>query len=88
MGGITALACAALAISAVCILISCFKSGHVVRSVVMSVLSGVGALCAVNLLGMVSNVTIAFTPLSVGISCAGGVPGVIFLLVFDVLCKI
>lgn len=82
------LAAAALALGAACILIACLRSRHFLKYIILSVLSGLAALFAVQLIGSFTQVQIPVAPLTIGISCIGGVPGVILLLILDLLVKL
>lgn len=74
-----------LVISAVIILGTMFSTHHFVKSILLSAFYGLVALFAVNLIGDFINVHIALNWFSFGISAAGGLPGVIFLLINDVI---
>lgn len=60
---------------------------HGLRSWLISALQGVAALFAVNLVGMVSGVTIALNGYSVGTAALLGMPGVIGTLLLQVLLR-
>lgn len=79
---------AALGLSAACILIACFKSRHFIKYILLSALSGLAAFFAVQLLGTVTSISLPCTPLTLTISGIGGVPGVILLLILDLLVKL
>lgn len=70
----------ALAGGAVVILGRMLKTKHFIRTLFMSAIQGIFALFAVNAVGIVSGVTIAVNSMTVAVSCLGGVPGVILLL--------
>ena len=82
------LSIAALALGAACILLACLKSRHFLKYIILSILSGLAALFAVQLLGSFTQIEIPVTPLTIGISCIGGVPGVILLLITDLLSRL
>lgn len=86
--GVGTLTIAALIVSAAVILICCLKSKHFLKYILLSILSGLAAFFAVQLLGTVIELTVPITPLTLGISCLGGVPGVILILVLDVLVQL
>ncbi len=79
---------AALAVSAAIILIACLKSRHFVKYIFLSALSGLAAFFAVQLLGTVTEISVPATPETLIISCIGGVPGVILILIADVLVQL
>lgn len=61
------------------------RSGHAFKALLMSVLQGVAALFAVNVLGTLTGVTLAVNWWTLGISSLGGTAGVILLLVLNVV---
>lgn len=65
---------------AVIVLAVAFKSGHLIKSVLLSVISGVGALFAVNILTPLTGVGICLNYISLAVSGIFGIPGVIALL--------
>ena len=70
----------ALAVSAVIVFIALIKSGHFIRYLLLSAISGIGSLFAVNLLSSVTGVSIALNYITLGISSVFGISGVIGLL--------
>lgn len=74
-----------LAGGAVMILGRMMKTKHFMKSMIMSAIQGIFALFAVNAVGIVSAVTIAVNGFTVAISCIGGVPGVILLLLLRLI---
>lgn len=72
-------------VCAVAVLIGCARSGHPVRNLLLSVTGGIAALFAVNVTGLITTVSLGVNPYTVAVSTAGGVPGVIMLLVLN-LC--
>lgn len=74
-----------LVISALIILGAMFFTHHLVKSIMLSSFQGIVALFAVNLIGDFINVHIALNWFSFVISTVGGLPGVIFLLINDVM---
>ena len=71
---------AALIISAIIVFISLIKSGHLIRYLIFSAISGIGSLFAVNLLSSVTGVSIALNYITVSVSSFFGISGVIGLL--------
>ena len=61
------------------------RSGHALKALLTSVLQGVAALFAVNVLGTLTGVTLAVNWWTLGISSLGGTAGVVFLLVLNVI---
>lgn len=57
-----------------------YKTGHLIKSVLLSAFSGIGALFAVNILTSVTGVAIAVNYISLALSGIFGIPGVIALL--------
>ena len=60
---------------------------HGMRSWLLSALQGVAALFAVNLIGLVSGVTIALNGCSLGTAAVLGMPGVIGTLLLQFLLR-
>ena len=71
--------------AALVILGAMLRSGHALKALLMSVLQGVAALSAVNVLGTLTGVTLAVNWWTLGISSLGGTAGVVFLLVLNVI---
>lgn len=63
------------------ILISMIRSKHFFSCLLLSCLSGVAALFAVNLLSAVTGFELAVNPVTLAVSAVGGTPGVVLLLV-------
>ena len=61
------------------------RSRHPVQSAVGGMCVGIGALIAVNVAGIFTDVTIPFSLLSIGVSAAAGIPGVTSLLLLNLL---
>lgn len=61
------------------------RSGGFFRTLVFTVLTGLGALAAVCWLGAYTGVLLTFNPFTAGISCLLGVPGVLGMLILRVL---
>lgn len=70
------------------ILIFMYKSGHLIKSIIFSSMQGFSALFAVNFLGSFLTVHLPLN-LFTSICCAaGGIPGVIFLVFYDLFYKL
>ena len=72
-------------IAAVLLLFVMLKSRHFVKAVLLSAVSGLAALFAVNFIGNFIGVHIPFNWFSALSGALGGVPGMIFLLVCEIL---
>jgi hypothetical protein len=70
----------ALAIGALAVLTALIKSGHFIRYLILSSISGIGSLFAVNLLSSVTGVSIALNYITLSVSSVFGISGVIGLL--------
>lgn len=77
-----------LVISAMIILISMFRTKHFFKSLFLSIFQGVTTLFAINLIGDIINVHVPLNWFSATVGAVGGLPGVIFLLVNDVVSVI
>ena len=76
---ITALIIAA-AFGALIVLLTLIKSGHFIRYLMLSSISGIGALFAVNLLTSLTGVSIALNYITLAVSSLFGISGVIALV--------
>lgn len=74
-----------LVISALIILISMLRTKHFVKSLFLSTFQGLTALFAINLIGDIISIHIPFNWFSATVGAVGGLPGVIFLLVNDMV---
>lgn len=72
-------------LSAVIILAVSLKTGKPFRCIFLSAFSGLGALFGVNILSAVTAVFLPLNALTLLISGVGGIPGVVFLLLCDVI---
>ena len=73
----------ALAFGAVIVLLILIKSGHFIRYLLLSAISGIGALFAVNLLTSVTGVSIALNYITLAVSGIFGISGVIALVLIN-----
>ena len=78
-GNLTALTIT-LILGTVAVIICLLKSGHFIKYLFLSALSGIGALFAVNLLTSITGVSIALNYITLGISAVFGISGVIALV--------
>ncbi len=70
----------AAAVLALAVVAVSYKSGHFIKSILLSLVSGIGALFAVNILTPITGVGIAVNYISLALSGIFGIPGVIALL--------
>lgn len=66
-------------VAIVCLGVS-YKSGHFIKSVLLTAFSGIGALFAVNIISYISGVSIALNYITLSVSGILGIPGVIMLM--------
>lgn len=71
--------------AALALLIALFRSGRPVRGLLAGVIQGACALAAVNVTGMFTGVSLGLNPFTAVVSGALGVPGVITLLLLNVI---
>lgn len=69
-----------LIVSGVILLLVMVKSRHFFKALFLSVLQGVSALFAVNLLTAFTGVALSVNAITLAISAVAGIPGVILLL--------
>ena len=69
------------ALGALIVALSLIKSGHFIRYLLLSAISGIGALFAVNLLTTLTGVSIALNYITLAVSAIFGISGVIALVV-------
>lgn len=69
------------ALSTLIVALSLIKSGHFIRYLLLSAISGIGALFAVNLLTTLTGVSIALNYITLAVSAIFGISGVIALVV-------
>jgi len=67
------------------IFVSMLRSRRLLRNLLLSALSGVAALYAVNALGLLTGIRLAVNGLTLGISAVAGPPGVVALLLADTM---
>ncbi len=71
--------------AAAVILISMLKSKHFIKAILISCIQGAAALFAVNFAGDFIGVHIPMNIFSLSAGAVGGLPGVIYLLVCEIL---
>ncbi len=76
-----------LSASVLAILISMIRSKHFFKALILTALHGVAAICAVNVLGLFTGVSVNLNQYTVGASLICGTPGVIGLLLIDTIFK-
>jgi len=79
------LLCALAGGGALAILVSMLRSRRLIRNLLLSAVSGVAALYAVNALGLLTGIRLAVNGLTLGVSAVAGPPGVIAMLLADAL---
>lgn len=70
------------------ILISMLRTRHFIRSVILSAMQGLVSLFAVNLAGELTGVYLSLNWFSAAVGAVGGLPGIIFLLVSDIIVSV
>lgn len=70
----------AFALGTVVVALTLIKSKHFIRYLILSTISGIGALFAVNLLTAVTGVSIALNYITLAVSSIFGISGVIALV--------
>lgn len=74
-----------LAAGALAVYITAVKSGHFFKSLISSVFQGLASLLAVNVIGLLTGVTVALNWYTIAFSCVFGTPACIALLFLDTL---
>lgn len=74
-----------MSLCGVIILFTMIKTRRFFRSLIMSAMQGITALFAVNLIGGFTGLHLSVNLFSFLISCVSGLPGVIFLIVTDLI---
>lgn len=65
--------------------VAMFKSGRFFRNLLISAFQGIAALLAVNALGLLTGITIAFNRYTIAASVILGIPACISMLLIDIL---
>ena len=79
------LLCALAGGGGLAIFVSMLRSRRLIRNLLLSALSGVAALYAVNALGLLTGIRLAVNGLTLGVSAVAGPPGVVALLLADTI---
>jgi len=82
--GIKSIVIFSFALIILTMLIFAFKSKHPIRCFFMTALQGFGAICAVNLVGIVSGITLPLNLITLSTGGLAGIPGVILLLCLNI----
>ncbi len=69
-----------VAVGILAVAVTLIKSGHFIKYLILSAISGIGALFAVNLLTSLTGVSIALNYITLCISAVFGISGVIALV--------
>ena len=77
-----------LVISAVIVFFTLIRSHHFFKALFLSAFQGIIAIFAVNFIGDIINIHLMINWYSLSVSMIGGLPGVIFLLVNDIVAKL
>lgn len=75
------------AVGALAVYITAVKSGHFFKSLIISVFQGLASLLAVNVIGLLTGVTVALNWYTIAFSCVFGTPACIALLFLDTLFR-
>ncbi len=78
---------AALAVVAVTLAVFVLTKKHGIAALLLNALGGIAALFAVNITGLVTGIQLAVNRWSLIAGAALGVPGVVSMLVLDILFK-
>ena len=76
-----------LATGALAVYITAVKSGHFFKSLISSVFQGLASLLAVNVIGLLTGVTVALNWYTIAFSCVFGTPACIALLFLDTIFR-
>ena len=76
-----------LATGALAVYITAVKSGHFFKSLINSAFQGLASLLAVNVIGLLTGVTVALNWYTIVFSCVFGTPACIALLFLDTLFR-
>lgn len=76
---------ASLAIACLIVVISAFRTKRFFSCIILSALQGIGAIFAVNALGLVTGLHISLNGYTVAASVIGGTPAVIGMIVTEIL---
>ena len=68
-------------------IVAWFKSGHPLRAMLLSAVTGTAGLSALYLLQQLCGVGLPVNEVTIGVSAVGGVPGVILLLMTQLILR-
>ncbi len=85
--GLNAAVIAVLGLAVLFVLISMLRTRKPVRILVLTMLQGLAAICAVNLLGMLIDIDIALNWYTVSAAMVFGTPGVIGILLLNTMFR-
>jgi len=71
--------------AAIAILVAMLRSKRLLRNLLLTALSGVAALYAINAVGLLTGTRLSINFLTLGVSAIAGAPGVVGLLLMDTL---
>lgn len=74
-----------LILSGIIILAVILRNEKPFKNIFLSLFSGVGSLFAVNIASAITAVSLPVNTLTLSVSAVGGIPGVVLLLISDVL---
>lgn len=81
------LLCALAGGGCLAIFVSMLRSRRLLRNLLLSAVSGIAALYAVNALGLLLGLRLAVNGLTLGVSAVAGPPGVAAMLLADVMIR-
>ena len=76
-----------ITIGIVAVIISMFRSKHFLKNLVSTAFQGISSLLAVNVIGLISGVTIALNWYTISAVSLLGIPSSIALLILDTLLR-
>ena len=76
---------ASLAIACFIVIVSAFRTKRFFSCVILSALQGIGAIFAVNALGLVTGLHLSLNGYTIAASAIGGTPAVIGMIVTEIL---
>ncbi|MCL2194729.1 MAG: pro-sigmaK processing inhibitor BofA family protein [Oscillospiraceae bacterium] len=71
--------------AALAVLLMMLRSKRLLRNFLLTAASGIAALYAVNVVGLLTGTRLSINFLTLGVSAIGGAPGVVGLLLMDTL---
>ncbi len=76
-----------LAVGAFAVYVSMIKSKHFFRNLINTVFQGLASILAVNVVGLLTGVTVALNWYTIAFSCVFGTPACIAFLLLDTLFR-